>query len=88
MTRKLMVRRLVAALAMISFAGAAAALFAQPAFAANLCVGSRPGCFASVQAAVTAAHDGDTIAIAPGTYAGGVTIDVSVNIVEREPARP
>ena len=76
-----MVRRLAGALAMISFAGALAALFAQPAFAANLCVGSRPGCFSSVQAAVTAAHDGDTIAIAPGTYAGGITIDVSVNIV-------
>jgi len=81
MTRKSMSRRSVAALWAISLAGAAAALFAQPAFAANLCVGSRPGCFSNLQAAVTAAHDGDTIAIAPGTYAGGVTIDVSVNIV-------
>ena len=34
-----------------------------------------------MQAAVDAAHDGDTIVIAPGTYAGGVTVDVSVAIV-------
>jgi hypothetical protein len=46
-----------------------------------LCVGSKPGCYASLQAAVNAAHDGDTITIAPGTYAGGVMIDVSTTIV-------
>jgi hypothetical protein len=49
--------------------------------AATLCVGGGPGCFATLQAAVDAAHDGDTIAIAPGTFAGGVTIDVSVAVV-------
>src|SRR5439155_3346966 len=32
-------------------------------------------------AAVDAAHDGDTIAFAPGTHAGGVTIDVIVDLV-------
>jgi len=47
----------------------------------DLCVGSRPGCFATIQAAVDAAHDGDAIAVAPGTYAGGVTIDVSVDLI-------
>lgn len=47
--------------------------------ASMLCVGG-PGCFATVQAAVDAAHDGDTITIAPGTYAGGITIDVSVDV--------
>jgi hypothetical protein len=47
--------------------------------ASTLCVGG-PGCFATVQAAVDAAHDGDTITIAPGTYAGGITIDVSVDV--------
>ena len=48
----------------------------------TLCVGERkPGCSSTVQAAVDAAHDGDTIVIAPGTYAGGVTVDVSVAIV-------
>jgi hypothetical protein len=43
-------------------------------------VGSRPGCFTTIQDAVNAASDGDTVMIAPGTYAGGVTIDVSVTI--------
>jgi hypothetical protein len=47
----------------------------------TLCVGSAPGCYSTIQAAVNAAHDGDTITIAPGTYAGGVTIDVSVSVV-------
>ena len=31
--------------------------------------------------ALAAAHRGDTITIGPGTYAGGVTIDVSVKLV-------
>ena len=48
--------------------------------AGTLCVGSKPGCFATIQAAVDAANDGDTITIAPGTFAGGVAIDVSVDI--------
>src|SRR5436190_2512138 len=49
------------------------------ASAATLCVGG-PGCFPTIQAAVDAAHDGDTVAIAPGTFAGGVTVDVSVDL--------
>jgi len=76
-----MIQRVVPALLVVSVLTVAAATFAQPAWAANLCVGSRPGCFGSLQTAVSAAHDGDTIAIAPGTYAGGVTVDVSVNLV-------
>jgi nitrous oxidase accessory protein NosD len=55
---------------------------ARPALAADLCV--RPpqsGCFPTIQAAVDAAHDGDTIRVGPGTFAGGVTIDKSVNVV-------
>jgi hypothetical protein len=39
----------------------------------DLCVGG-PHCFATIQAAIDAAHDGDTIRIGPGTFAGGVTI--------------
>jgi len=50
------------------------------ATAATLCVGG-PGCFSTIQAAVSAAHDGDTIAIAPGTYAGGITIDVDITLL-------
>lgn len=74
-------RWLIHGLWALSLAGGAALVSAQAALAANLCVGGRPGCFSTLQAAVSAAHDGDTIAIAPGTYAGGVTIDVSVKIV-------
>jgi hypothetical protein len=58
-------------------AGATAVSLAHAA--RTLCVGG-PGCYATLQAAVAAAQDGDTISIAPGTYAGGVTIDVSVKI--------
>jgi hypothetical protein len=72
---------LVPALWAISALTVAATTFAQPAWAANLCVGSRPGCFSTLQGAVSAAHGGDTVAIAPGTYAGGATIDVSVKLV-------
>ena len=45
------------------------ALTAQPAEAATLCVGTGSGCYSTIQAAVNAAHDGDRIAIGPGTYA-------------------
>jgi hypothetical protein len=60
--------------------GVALAVGARPASAAHLCVGSGSRCFSTLQAAVDAAHNGDTITIAPGTYAGGVTIDVSVKV--------
>jgi hypothetical protein len=54
--------------------------------AATLCVGGS-GCFATIQAAVDAAHDGDTIKINPGTFAGGVQIAKSVNLVGAGAAR-
>jgi hypothetical protein len=47
----------------------------------TLCVGDKPGCFTTIHAAVNAAHDGDTIKIAPGSYAGGITILKSVQLV-------
>ena len=53
---------------------------AQPALAATLCVGPGSGCYPTIQAAVNAAHRGDTITIGPGTFAGGVTITTSVQI--------
>jgi hypothetical protein len=80
MTPKPTMRPLASAVIAISLAGALPVVFARPALAASLCVGSKPGCFATLQAAVNAARNGDTITIAPGTYAGGVTIDVSVKI--------
>jgi hypothetical protein len=48
--------------------------------AKTLCVGG-PHCFATIQAAVNAASDGDTIRIGPGRFAGGVTIDRSVTLI-------
>lgn len=49
--------------------------------AADLCVGGHArGCFATLQPAFDAAHDGDRIRINPGTYSGGVTVRVSVHI--------
>src|SRR4051812_4923764 len=66
-----------------AFAAAARLAAAAPATAAardDLCVGTRPGCFATVQAALETASDGDTIRIRPGTFAGGVVIDKSITI--------
>jgi hypothetical protein len=57
------------------------AVSAGPASAADLCVGAGTGCLATLQAAVDTAHDGDTIHIGSGTFAGGVTIDKSVALV-------
>ncbi len=49
--------------------------------AADLCVGGHaPGCYATLQSAFDAAHDGDRIRINPGTYAGGVTLRASVHL--------
>ena len=58
-----------------------AGVAAAKAPAGTLCVGSTPGCYSTIQAAVDAAHQGDTITVEPGTFAGGVTIDVSVRLV-------
>ncbi len=54
---------------------------ARPASAATLCVGQQAGCFPQIQQAVNVAHDGDTIAIGAGTFAGGITIDKSVRVL-------
>src|SRR5205823_10157936 len=46
------------------------------------------GCaFSQIAPALAAANNGDTISIAPGTYKGGVTIDVSVTIAGAGPGR-
>jgi len=47
----------------------------------TLCVAATPGCFATIQAAVDAASNGDTIHVAAGTYAGGITLTKSVQLV-------
>jgi hypothetical protein len=73
-------RLILAAVAVVINAVALTAA-APSAFAANTCVGPGPGCFSTLQAAIDAAHDRDTIHIAPGTFAGGVTIEKSVRLV-------
>jgi hypothetical protein len=45
----------------------------------SLCVGG-PHCYPTVQAAVDAAVDGDTIRVRPGTFTGGVTITKSLTL--------
>jgi hypothetical protein len=45
----------------------------------NVCQSGCP--YTQLAPAVAAAHSGDTIKVGPGTYAGGVTIDVSVTLV-------
>ena len=56
------------------------ALAAEPAQPASLCVGSGSGCYPTIQAAVNAAHAGDTITIRAGAFAGGVTITKSIHL--------
>ena len=48
--------------------------------AGGLCVGG-PHCYATIQAALAAANAGETIRISPGTYAGGLEILKSVDLV-------
>jgi hypothetical protein len=55
--------------------------------AATLCVGPQAGCFAQIQPAIAAANDGDTITVAAGTYAGGITIDKSIRLQGAGPTR-
>jgi hypothetical protein len=74
-------RRILVALALAACAGAATGSAARSSPRTILCVGAKPGCFATVQAALDAAHDGDTIEIAAGTFQGGITIAKSVNLV-------
>ena len=52
-----------------------------PASGATLCVGNGSGCFPTIQAALDAAHDGDTIRLGRGTFAGGITITKSVRLL-------
>ena len=58
----------------------------RPASAATLEVCQRGCPYTQLAPALAAAHRGDTITIGPGTYAGGVTIDVSVKLVGAGPA--
>jgi len=75
-------RPIVSKVCCAALAWSGVSLAAQSAHAATLCVAAAdPSCFAAIQPAFDAAHDGDTIKIGPGTFAGGVSIDASVRIV-------
>ena len=74
-------RQLVLAVCAIGIAAVGAGGTADRAFAGSLCVGSGAHCFATIQAAVDAANDGDVIHVGPGTFAGGITIDTSVKLI-------
>ena len=69
-----------AALVTLSLAAALASDGAAGTHAVPLCVGGGRGCYATVQAAVDAASDGDRISVAPGTYAGGILIGKSIDL--------
>ena len=69
------------AVALVIAACVAGGAAAHARAAATICVGGGKGCYQALQPAFDAAHDGDTITIAPGTYDGGVTVDASVKIL-------
>ena len=75
-----MFKRLITVTATVAALAAAGSAAAAPK-GSPLCVGHGPQCFQTLAAALAAAHDGDTVQLRPGTYAGGVTIDASINLV-------
>jgi hypothetical protein len=74
-------RRTILAACMGVTTAAGVAVVARPASASTtICVGTAHGCYRTIQAAADASHDGDTIRIGSGTFAGGVTITTSVRV--------
>jgi hypothetical protein len=64
----------VLALAVVAGAGAGRTS------AGSLCVGSKPGCYTTIQTALDAAPDGATIRILAGAFTGGITIQKNVQL--------
>ena len=67
----------------IGLTTAAVCAIAQGASAATHCVkpGGGSGCFATINGAIAASSPGDTIVVAPGTYAEDVVIDRRVSLL-------
>jgi pectin methylesterase-like acyl-CoA thioesterase len=80
-----MKRSMLALLLTLTAVGATAATASSGRGTASLCVGSKPGCFSTIQAAINAAGDRTTIRIGSGTFAGGITIDRSLQITGAGP---
>lgn len=59
-------------------------------FAATLCVnpGGKAGCMSTISAAVAAAHAGDAIQVAPGTYKEDVVITKSLSLLGAASSKP
>jgi hypothetical protein len=66
---------------------AAAVVGSGQASAATLTVCPGGCAFSQIAPAVAAAKDGDTISVAPGTYAGGFTINVSIKLAGAGPGK-
>jgi hypothetical protein len=68
---------------LVCAATAAAMLVSSGASARSgaVCIGNGSNCYPTIQAAVDAASNGDTILVPAGTFAGGITIDKSVQLV-------
>ena len=81
MRRLILVASVVAAgLSAVHSAAATHSALATTGHSASvLCVGG-PHCYSTVQTAVAAASDGDTIRVGPGTFPGGVTITKSLTL--------
>jgi parallel beta-helix repeat protein len=75
-------RRAINAKVIASFAAIAAATICQPASGATWCVDqAKVSCFHTIGSAVTAAAPGDTVNVAPGTYAEDVHIVKSLYLI-------
>ncbi len=66
----------IAAAALLLAGGGTAA-----ARSSDTCAGTGPHCYPTIQQAVNAAHDGDTVRVGPGIYAGGIIVVKSVSLV-------
>jgi hypothetical protein len=74
-------RRVVLTAFAIASSAAIVAATAAAARADSLCVGRGANCFATIQPAVDAAHDGDVIHVGRGRFPGGITIDKSLTLI-------
>jgi hypothetical protein len=73
-------KRLLVATAVVACGLAASGLGVGRALAKDICVGNKPQCSPTLQAAVAAAQPGDKIKLGQGTFAGRVVIDKDLSI--------